>query len=479
MSTTDKCNGNGNGAHILVFPFPAPGHIIPILDLTHQFLTRGLTVTVLVTPTHLPLLDPLLKCFASTSIQPLVLTPPEVPTSTMFRDIVYMRALSTLSDPIAQWFRSHASPPVAIVSDFLLGWTQHLASDLGVPRIVFWSSGAFAASTIQCLWRDLPKVDESDDGNSTFSLVKVPNCPKYPCWQITNHYGGYKAGHPDWEFFRSSLLANHQSWGAVFNSFTELERVYLDHVKKEMGHDRVWTVGPLLPVDDDDRMVSTNRGGSNSVPTQEVISWLDSKGNGSVVYVCFGSRWTLTNQQVEVLQDALERSGVNFILVVKGSDKGHLASDISLISKDFEDRVVNRGFVIKGWAPQVVILRHQAVGAFVTHCGWNSVLEGLAAGVMMLTWPLGADQFINANLLVDQLGVAIRFFEDGTRSIPNSAELARLLAESVIGCKSRRDRVMELRDATSKAIKGGSSSIDMDELVKQLYGLLLEPANVL
>ncbi|XP_057515002.1 flavonol 3-O-glucosyltransferase UGT89B1-like [Actinidia eriantha] len=473
MSTSE--NGNGNGAHILVFPYPAPGHIIPILDLTHQFLTRGLTVTVLVTPAHLPLLDPLLKCHASTSIQPLVLTPPEVPTSTIFRPVVYLRALSTLSDPIVQWFRSHPSPPVAIISDLLLGWTQHLASDLGVPRIVFWSIGAFAASTYQCLLRDLPKVDESDDGNSTFSFLKVPNCPKYPCWQITNLYSGYKAGHPDWEFFRSSFSANNQSWGAVFNSFTELERVYLDHVKKEMGHNRVWTVGPLLPVDDD-RMGPTDRGGSSSVPTQEVISWLDSKENDSVVYVCFGSRWTLTDQQMEVLQDALERSGVNFILVVKGSDRGHVVSDTSLIPNEFKDRVANRGYIIKGWAPQVVILSHQAVGAFVTHCGWNSLLEGLAAGVEMLMWPLEVDQFINANLLVDQLGVAVRFFEDGTRSIPSSAELARLLTEAVAGCKSRSDRVIELRNATSEAIRGGSSSIDMDELVKKLHGLL-EPAN--
>ena len=124
----------------------------------------------------------------------------------------------------------------------------------------------------------------------------------------------------------------------------------------------------------------------------------------------------------------------------------------------------------------MVILRHQAVGAFVTHCGWNSALEGLAAGVVMLTWPLGVDQFINANFLVDQLGVAVRFFEDGNRSIPNSAELARLLVESVSGCKSRRGRVMELRNATSEAIRGGSSSIDMDKLVKKLRALL-EPAN--
>ncbi|XP_057479151.1 flavonol 3-O-glucosyltransferase UGT89B1-like [Actinidia eriantha] len=241
----------------------------------------------------------------------------------------------------------------------------------------------------------------------------------------------------------------------------------MDHVKIYMGHDRVWAVGPLLPADDD-VVGPTKRGGSSSVPTQEVISWLNSKGNNSLVYVCFGSGWTVTSQQVVVLLDALDRSGVHFILVVKESD---VARDASLIPKGFEDRVANRGFIIKGWAPQVAILRHLAVGAFVTHCGWNSVLEGLAAGVVMLTWPLGADQFTNAQLLVDQLGVAVRFCEVGTRTIPDPTELARILAESVGSCKSQRDRVMELRSAASEAILGGSSSRDMDELVKNLHGL--------
>ncbi|XP_057479150.1 UDP-glycosyltransferase 89B2-like [Actinidia eriantha] len=225
MSTNSD---HGNSAHILVFPYPSLGHIIPLLDLTHLLLTRGLTVTVLVTPVHLPLLDPLLSGHPSTSIQPLVLTPPDVQASTTCRPVANARALSELYNPIVQWFRSHPSPPVAIVSDIFLGWTHYLGSDLGVPRVVFWPSGSFAASICNCLWRDLPRVDDPDDENSVLSFPKVPNCPEYPQWQISHLYRYYQAGDPDWELFRSSMMANSESWGAVFNSFTELERAYMD-----------------------------------------------------------------------------------------------------------------------------------------------------------------------------------------------------------------------------------------------------------
>ncbi|KAI8562593.1 hypothetical protein RHMOL_Rhmol03G0046700 [Rhododendron molle] len=364
MSTSDQ----RNGAHILVFPYPAMGHIIPLLDLTHMFLTRGLTVTVLITPPHLSLLDPLLSSHPSASIQPLLLSPPNIiPTidSQLYRPVANARALSALCNPIIKWFKSHPSPPVAIISDIFLGWTHHLASHLGIPHVAFWTSGAFAASVFHTLWRDLPKVDDPTDEDAVLSMPKVPNSPKYPWWQITSLYRGFKEGDPDWEFFRNGILANGQSWGTVFNSFTELEQVYIEHIKKEMGHDRVWGVGPLLPVDEDS-IGPTNRGGSSSVLAHDVMCWLDSKANDSVVYVCFGSRWTLTNEQI---------------------------------------------------------------------------------------------------------GVAVRFCECGTRMVPDSSELARLLAESVGGTRLERSRVMEVRIAASEAIKGGSSSRDMEALVNKLCGL--------
>ena len=82
-------------------------------------------------------------------------------------------------------------------------------------------------------------------------------------------------------------------------------------------------------------------------------------------------------------------------------ERSKRASDHGMLPEGFEDPMARNGSVIKGWAPQVAILRQRAMEALVTHCGWNSVLEGLSVGVVMLTWPMGADQFTNAQLLVD------------------------------------------------------------------------------
>ncbi|XP_052179440.1 flavonol 3-O-glucosyltransferase UGT89B1-like [Diospyros lotus] len=455
-------SGAADSTHVLVCPFPAPGHIIPMIDLIQFLLSRRVTVTVLLDPTHFHLLEPLLSSHPSSSLQTLLLSPPEVPPpSTLYRPIATMNVILKLYDPIVQWFRSHPSPPVAIVSDLFLGWTHRLACDVGAKRVVFWSSGAACASILNCLFRDKLKVDDPADENSVLSVPSVPNCHKYPWWQISHLYRYFKEGDPVWELFRESMVANVECWGAVINTFDEFERVYIDHLKKEMGHDRVWAIGPLLPPGDDP-IACSNRGGSSSVPIPELMGWLDSKPADSIVYVCFGSSWTVTVEQVAALAAALESSGVNFIWCVRNGG--------AALPDGFEDRVKGRGFIIKGWAPQGLILNHRAVGAFVTHCGWNSTLEGVAAGVLMLTWPLGADQFINDKLLVDELGVGVRFYDMGNRGVPDSTMMARLLAESVGG--RRGARVAELSKAAAGAlIKGGSSSRDLDKLVEQLQQL--------
>ncbi|MCL7021469.1 hypothetical protein MKW94_005416 [Papaver nudicaule] len=462
ITTTPENRGGGGGGHILMFPFPAQGHMLPLLDLVHQFALRATTtttITILVTPKNLPILNPLLIQHPSI-VQTLVLpfpTPQDSPIPPGVENVKNLppsyflpmiTTMSKLGGPILNWFQSHPSPPTCIISDMFLGWTQDLAS-VAEP-------GTLTLSISACLWGDLPT--QGNDGNNNMdeliSFPKVPGCPSYPWWQLSPLYRAYVQGKKnhsnsaDLELLRRDFLANRAYFGIT----------------------RLWAVGPLS------QSGPTERGGTNSDEANDIIPWLDTCEDHSVVYICFGSQAVLNNAQLEALAVGLEKSGVRFVWCVKEPTLGHVSGKYGMVPSWFEDRTAGRGLVIRGWAPQVLILNHKAIGSFLTHCGWNSVLESVDAGVPMLAWPMGADQFMNATLLVDQMKVAVRVCE-GERTIPDAEELAQCMAESVAtGSTSRnemRSRAKELKQAAMDAVSGdeyggGSSFNDLDDLVHHL-----------
>uniref|UniRef100_A0A7N0R862 Uncharacterized protein n=1 Tax=Kalanchoe fedtschenkoi TaxID=63787 RepID=A0A7N0R862_KALFE len=452
--------------HVLLYPFPSSGHTIPALHLTHHLLCRNFTVTVLLLPSTATLLDSLLPLFPS-SLHTLLLHPDPLPFNapTHKQDLfAKMFALRDLDPQIISWFRSHPSPPAAVISDFFLGWTNKLASQLGIKRLVFSPSGGLALNIMNSLWLNRPDFTKPSVENPLFfSFPQLPNSPSYPASHLSDLYPEVDAGDEEWNSFTEFWSDNMASHGFVVNSFTELEAVHLSYLKTQLGHDRVWAVGPLAPL-------NKHRQSRQHFETSlfsRVMAWLDERPTGShhsVIYVCFGSRTILTRQQMEALSTGLDRSGVDFILCV-GSDP---TVDVP---EGYEERVAGRGFVIRGWAPQVAILSHRAVGSFVTHCGWNSVLEGVSAGVAMLTWPMGAEQFVNARLLVDELGAGMRFSESGVKA-PGADEVAQLAREAVRGRGVEiRKRAVEMRAAALTAVNGGSTKMAWDDLAKSLSRL--------
>ncbi|GAY41441.1 hypothetical protein CUMW_059490 [Citrus unshiu] len=109
---------------------------------------------------------------------------------------------------------------------------------------------------------------------------------------------------------------------------------------------------------------------------------------------------------------ALEASGKNFIWVVRppiGFDINSEFKANKWLPRGFEERIKcsGQGLVVHKWAPQVEILSHRSVSAFLSHCGWNSVLEALSHGVPIIGWPLAAEQFYNSKLLEEEMGVCV------------------------------------------------------------------------
>jgi len=134
------------------------------------------------------------------------------------------------------------------------------------------------------------------------------------------------------------------------------------------------------------------------------------------------------------------------------------------------------GKVVRGWVPQRRVLAHPAVGGFVSHCGWNSVLESLAAGRPLLAWPVMAEQAANAKHVVDILGAGVRAgVRAGANVAPElvgRAQVAQKVRELMDGGEAgrrMRDRAEQVRQAARAAVgEGGTSRLALRRLVDEL-----------
>ncbi|KAJ3689229.1 hypothetical protein LUZ61_018393 [Rhynchospora tenuis] len=216
------------------------------------------------------------------------------------------------------------------------------------------------------------------------------------------------------------------------------------------------------------------RGNKPTVDTNRCIQWLDSKKPNSVVYVSFGSTGSFAPTQFKELGLGLLASQWPFVWVIKDIEK--LPEETLIwLRENFEDKNSSKSFLIKGWAPQIAILSHPAVGGFVTHCGWNSTLESVAAGVPVVAWPLYAEQFLNVKLIADVLKIgvsvgtreAMPFRGDKEDVISVNKEDVVKAVEKLMNGKEERRRVAELKERAKMALeKGGSSFVNLESFIK-------------
>ncbi|KAI3707102.1 hypothetical protein L6452_25318 [Arctium lappa] len=200
----------------------------------------------------------------------------------------------------------------------------------------------------------------------------------------------------------------------------------------------------------------------------ECLKWLDKHPVGSVLFVSFGSGGTLSQKQLDELAFGLEQSGQRFLWVIKCPNQKANASYFSVESyvdpvgflpDEFLDRVRDRGVVVSSWAPQVEILSHGLIGGFLTHCGWNSILESIVNGVPMIAWPLYAEQRMNVVNLTDGLGVAyrVKVNENGVVGRDEIDKCVRSLMEGEDGCKMKV-KMAELKEGGVMALSQDGSS---------------------
>jgi hypothetical protein len=268
--------------------------------------------------------------------------------------------------------------------------------------------------------------------------------------------------------------------GIIVNTFVELESSAI-HFLSDGKLPTVFPVGPAvkLIVGGDDDLVGSRANNHES----DIIQWLDDQPASSVVFLCFGNVGSFGDCQLKEIARALGSSGVRFLWSLRkrpSSGQDILPSAYTdfteVLDKEFFDRTAGFGRII-GWAPQVAILAHPAIGGFVSHCGWNSVLESLRLGVPIATWPLYAEQQFNAFELVKELGLAVEIkldyvmdFKDEKDHTVVSAQVIEATIKGLLEHDSDvRKRVKDISEKSKKALMdGGSSHSFLDRFINDV-----------
>ncbi|MQM04125.1 hypothetical protein Taro_036918 [Colocasia esculenta] len=477
--------------HFVLVPLMAQGHMIPAVDFARLLAERGVLVSLITTPVNLARIKPIVERVEESGL-PLRFVPLQfpceeagLPAGAENVDLItdpeslknFFAASEMLREPLLLHLRRNPPLPCCIVSDFSYPWTRHVARDLGVPRFDFYSMCCF---TLLCAHNlDRHKAYESVDDATPVAVPDLPLRVEVTRPQAPGFLPGLKQLNDD---ISEAEITSH---GVVVNNFAALEPDYIEEYEKAKGK-KVWSIGPVS-LRNKHAMDKAARGDKAAIGEEKCLSWLDSMQPQSVLYISFGSLIKSSLSQVVEIALGLEATGRPFIWSVKA---GLQQAEVEQwIAEGFEERTKERGLIIRGWAPQMTILSHPAVGGFLTHCGWNSTLEAITAGVPMLTWPGFADQFLNERFIVQVLRVGV---EVGVKDPLWSGKEMRVvvirreevekavnrLMEAGEEGEERRRRARELGKMAREAMEvGGSSHESLTRLIDEMM-LLVEKKDV-
>ncbi|XP_045816510.1 UDP-glycosyltransferase 72E1-like [Trifolium pratense] len=410
--------------HAAILASPGMGHLIPTMELAKRLTTHhGFDVTVFIVTTDSSDSDrtttsKILQQTSNFNGINVVVTPPVNVSDKLDPNnpSLGLRIVLTMFESlpyIQSQILSMKFPPSVLIVDLFGTMALPMARDLHMSTYVFFATNAwFSAVSIYLPF--ITKEAFSRHANDHEPLL-IPGCEPLRFEDTLETFvapwGPIHEGYV--EAVKEILSVD----GILMNTWQDLEPTAIKAVTEngilgQFAKGPVYSIGPL---------VRTVEPKEKTEGEKLILSWLDKQPDESVIYLSFGSGGTMSEAQMRELAYGLELSKQRFIWVVRqpmeedasaaffniGKGGDGLAV-VDYLPEGFVNRTSELGICVPMWAPQAEILKHPATGGFVTHCGWNSVLESILSGVPMVAWPLYAEQKMNATLLSEELGVAVR-----------------------------------------------------------------------
>ncbi|GMI92622.1 UDP-glucosyl transferase 84B2 [Hibiscus trionum] len=346
-----------------------------------------------------------------------------------------------------------------LIASPFVPWVPGVATQHGIPSSVLWIQSSTVFSIYYHCIKSPNLFPTLENPNQ---IVQLPGMPEFTVADLPTFMLPFSPPH-----FRL--------WLAEFVSVLDEVNWVLGNSVHELEEEAVNSLSSVKPITPIGPLVSpvllgkeeTVEGSVDMWRAQDsCIEWLNKQPPSSVIYISFGSIIMSPENQIHSIATALKNIKRPFLWVVKASEARKHEFPIGFLE---EIKKEEWGHVVS-WCPQEKVLMNQAVACFVTHCGWNSTLETVVAGVPIVAHPEWTDQPTNSMLLVDifKIGVRMRKCREGEVT---AGEVERCIMEVIEGpgAVEMKKRAMELKEATKKALEaGGSSNRNMDKFITEI-----------
>ncbi|XP_077227359.1 UDP-glycosyltransferase 74E2-like [Tasmannia lanceolata] len=435
-------------AHVLVLPFPLQGHINPMIQFAKRLASKGLKVTV---PTTISATMSMHIGSGLVDVEPISDGQDSVSQND---NLAFLADGSGTLTKLVEKYEASSDPFCCLVYDSILPWALDVARQHGLYGVSFFTQSC----AIDAIYY------HANQGHLTLPLaaaaaISLPGLPELGISDMPSFISEPKSYPSILEIVLKQFSNLEKADLVLVNTFDKLED---EAVRWMEGIWPVLTIGPTLPsmyldmLIEGDKSYSLNLSNPNSDLCKK---WLDARQTASVVYVSFGSVANLEADQMEELAWGLKESNNNFLWVVRESEHSKLPSK-------FLEETIEKGLVVT-WCPQLEVLAHQAVGCFLTHCGWNSTLEALSLGVPMVAMPQWTDQPTNAKYVEEVWGVGLRV-KVGEKGVVRREEMEKCIREVMEGERGKAIRMnaSKWRELAKDVLaEGGSSDKNIEEFV--------------
>ncbi|XP_050207238.1 UDP-glycosyltransferase 84B2-like [Mercurialis annua] len=465
--------------HFLMVTAAMQGHLNPMLKLAKRLVSKGIHITI---ATNDIARHHMLNSKFSTSTDPNPNPKPPGISLVFFSDGLspefdrhedpdtFIKSMRTngrknLSNLI-QDLTFQGKKFSCIIFNPFFPWVAEIGAENSIPCATLWIQACTVYSVYYHFLKNSNLFPSLENANSSVEL------PGLPVLQVKDLPSFILPSSPPIFYETISQLIeklDEVKW-VLCNSFTEFEN---EVVKSMDSLHSILPIGPLVSP-----FLLGEETNNNTIENVDMWSaenscmeWLDTNPNSSVIYISFGSITVLSQTQVDNLAMALKNSNKPFLWVIKPNPKSKSSENKGgELPVSFLEDTKGKGLVVT-WCEQEKVLMHKAVGCFMTHCGWNSVLEAVVAGVPVIAYPGWTDQPTVAKLLVDVLKIGVRVkTEDGVAS---PKEIERCIVEIGDGLEAEemKKRAFELKEAATKVVAvGGSSDRNINQFISEVTG---------